>query len=114
MRALAGIVIGAVLAGSVSADTSAQQKQCQLQADVMGAVQAVRLERVRKSKAQEAVLERNPDWPESLSTALPAIVEFVYGMKRRDLKAVDLTKDTMTTCMENFAEIKALGETIKN
>lgn len=114
MRVLTGIFLMWLAVPASAATEAEKQAQCQFQADLIGAVQQARLDRVRKDDAVDVVLQAHPDWPAGLATAMPAVVEYVYGFKRRELRDVDLKADTMTTCMENFDQIQTLKKTIEN
>ena len=110
----AAIMISAPAWAASKVDTAEKERQCQFQGDLMGAVQQARLDRVKKAKASETVLAANPDWPEGVADALPAIVEYVWGFTRRDLKKVDLAQGAKDTCLENYEEIQKLQKTVTN
>ena len=111
-----GIVLAALMAVPAVAETSEEDKraQCEFQAGLIGAVQQARMDRVRKARVTETLMAENPDWPDGVATALPAITEYVYAIKRRDLRNVDLGAQTLTTCLANFEQIQALGSEVKN
>lgn len=110
----AAILMMCFAAPAMSASEAEKQAQCQFQADLIGAVQQARLDRVRKDDAVDTVLEAHPEWPAGVAMAMPAVVEYVYGFKRRDLRNVDLQADTLRTCLENFDQIQTLKKTIEN
>lgn len=94
-------------------DTVARDKTCRLQADVIGAVQTARLERVRKDNAVDTVISANPSWPSDVETAVLPVVDYVYTIKRRDLKRVDLASDTFTQCVENWEQLQQMQKSLK-
>ncbi len=110
------MAMAVVLAGAAQADDDEAQKQaeCGFQGDLMAAVQQARLDRVRKNTVTETLLAANPDWPAGAATAIPALTDYVYSLKRRDLKDVDLGETTKTQCLENWEQLQALKKGIKN
>lgn len=97
-----------------AASEAEKNAECQFQADLIGAVQQARMDRVRKDKLTETLLAAYPDWPEGAATAIPAIGEYVYGFKRRELRQVDLGAATKQQCLENWDQIQALKESMTN
>ncbi len=108
---LAGLGLAAP---AMSATEAEKQADCAFQAELMGAVQAARLDRVRKNKVAEKLIAQNPDWPAGVSNALPAATEYVYSIKRRDLKKVDLAAQTKATCLQNYEQIQAMKNSVGN
>ena len=86
-------------APAVAATEAEKQAACAFQAELMGAVQTARLDRVRKARVADRLMADNPDWPAGVADALPAAVEYVYSIKRRDLRQVDLAAQTRATCL---------------
>ena len=114
MRTLA-LVAALGLAGPSFAATAAEKEAaCAFQAELMGAVQAARLDWVRKNKVTDRLLARNPDWPAGVADALPAVTEYVYSIKRRDLKRVDLAAQTKATCLQNYDQIQSMKNAVTN
>ena len=114
---LTAIAFATVLATPVLAedtDTAERDKACTFQAEVIGAVQTARLDRVRKDKAVETIVAANPTWPAGASTAAAPVVDYVYSIKRRDLKKVDLAQDTFTQCVDNWEQLQELQKSLKN
>ena len=62
----------------------------------------------------EKLIAQNPDWPAGVSNALPAATEYVYSIKRRDLKKVDLAAQTKATCLQNYEQIQAMKNSVGN
>ncbi len=106
------LITAALLALPMPGFASEAKEACALQGQMMGAVQSAYMERVKQAKAVEHVIAANPDWPEGVADALPALVNYVYGYKRRQLKDVDLGAQTETTCLENFEQIQKIQETL--
>lgn len=111
MRLLA---IAVFLCAGAPAAFADKASECKLQGEVMSAVQQARLDRVSKDSAPDKIVADNPDWPEGLSTALPALVEYVYGLKRRDLKNADLGAAAEASCLENWEQIQAMKKSVTN
>lgn len=103
----------AVMAGSAEAQ-SKKERDCAIQGQVMGAVQQARLDGVRKDKLVEAVRAANPDLSQQLLDTVPAIGSHIYGIKKRDLKKVDLGTVAKAQCLENYDQIQALQKSISN
>ncbi|MFK7876568.1 MAG: hypothetical protein AB8B71_12425 [Paracoccaceae bacterium] len=99
---------------AMAASKAEIERQCQFQADVMGAVQQARLDRVPKRDVASTIRAANPDWSDSLDVALTPVVDFVYGIKRRDLRNVNLAGDTKAACVQNWDQLQALTNAVKN
>ena len=112
-RFLPAIAVCALATPSLADDTQ-KEAECQFQADLIAAVQQARLDRVDKDELPATLLKANPDWPASVETAIPAVAEYVYGFKRRDLKKVDLGAATKEQCLENWEQIQSLKNTVSN
>ncbi|MEP4197657.1 MAG: hypothetical protein ABJL99_18695 [Aliishimia sp.] len=95
-------------------DEATKEAECQFQGELVFAVQQARLERVKKDALAETLLAANPDWPAGVADAIPALGEYVYGIKRRDLKKVDLGESTKTQCLENWEQIQELKNAVSN
>jgi hypothetical protein len=85
-----------------------KEEACRLQADVVAAVQQARLDRVKQDKVIDTVFEANPDWPAAMRDAMPPTVDWVYSMKRRDLRKVELGPVAETQCLDNWDAVQAL------
>jgi hypothetical protein len=96
------------------ANEAQKQAECQFQADLVGAVQQARLDRVRKEAVTETLIAANPGWPDGAAKAIPALAEYVYGFKRRDLRNVDLGAETKQQCLENWDQIQQLKQSVSN
>ena len=115
MKRIAATLLVLALAQPLAAATEAQKEaDCQAQADLMGQVQAARLDRVRKGQVVDRLMAANPDWPAAVATALPAVVEYVYSLRRRDLRDADLAATTKATCLQNYEQIQALRNSATN
>ncbi len=90
------------------AEAAAKRVQCEQSANLIGAVQQARLDRVRKARVADTVLAANPGLPDAVGTALPALVEYIYSIPRRDLKEQDLAATTLQQCLEQFEQAKEL------
>lgn len=110
------VICAAMAVVGLGSGVAAQDKEdaCRLQGQVIGAVQQARLDRVRKDKVEATVLEANPSWPSGTAQAVAPVVEYVYGIKRRDLKNVDLAASTEASCLENWDQIQQLKNGLSN
>jgi hypothetical protein len=111
MMFLAGLGLALPAAAATQAE---KQADCALQAELIGAVQTARLDWVRKNRVADRLLEQNPDWPAGVAEALPAVTEYVYSIKRRDLKQVDLAAQTQATCLQNYDQIQSMKNSLGN
>ncbi len=87
--------------GLLAVPAAAEDKatSCGYQADVVAAVQAARLERVKETNVSEHVLATDPTWPENYNAAIPLVAPWVYEMKRRDVKNQDLAAAWKELCL---------------
>ncbi len=109
------LAAGLGLAVPAGAATEAEKEAaCAFQAELMGAVQTARLDRVRKSRVTDRLIAENPDWPAGVAQALPAVTDYVYSIKRRELQQVDLAAQTEATCLQNYDQIQSLKESVTN
>lgn len=108
--AAAALVMGA---GAAHAQ-SQKERDCAVQGQVMGAVQQARLEGVRKNKLVEFVKAENPDLSAEVLQTVPAIGSHIYGLKKRDLRKVDLGEVAQTQCLENYDQILKLQKSMSN
>ena len=113
--ALTSAVLALCLTAADAAEDEAQkQAECQFQADLIGAVQQARLDRVREDRLAETLMAANPGWPEGAAQAIPAIGAYVYGFKRRQLRNVDLAATSKQQCLENWEQIQELKDSMTN
>ncbi|WP_299349734.1 hypothetical protein [uncultured Shimia sp.] len=104
----ASALFAVVTMGTAPASAGEKEETCKLQAELMSAVQQARLDRVPESQVVDKVTEDNPHWPETLHSAIPAIAEFMYDQKRRDLKQVDLGPVSEQQCLDNWEQIQEM------
>ena len=80
---------------------SEKERDCGYQADVVGAIQQARLDRVPERDLAEAIAATNPEWPDRYTNAISVLAGPIYEIKRRDLKTVDLAAQWKTACLAN-------------
>ena len=80
---------------------------CGLQGDVVGAIQQARLDRVKSDEVVPTLVAANPEW-NSMAEAMPQMVDWVYSLKRRDLKNVQLGDAAESQCLENWDQLRSL------
>ena len=90
------------------ATAKSKEEVCALQAEVVSAIQQARLDRVRQDEVVPTLMAANPEWPEAMSDAMPQTVEWVYGIRRRDLRKVELGPVSEAQCLENWEKLQAL------
>jgi len=93
---------------------SEKEADCQFQANLLSAVQQARLNGVAKANLTIVMKASNPGLSDTVLATIPAIGEHVYGIKRRDLKKIDLGATTKTQCLENWDQIQEMKKTITN
>ncbi len=106
-------LLAVVFAAPVAA-AETKEESCKYQGQVMAAVQAARMDRVKLEKVEEAILATEPDWPEQYSKAIPQLAQHVYAMKRRDLRNADLGAVFEQQCLENWDQIQAMTKQLKS
>ena len=82
-----------------AADEISKEDDCAYQADVVGAIQTARMDRVRESKLAEAIAATEPTWPEQYNHAITILSGPIYQLKRRDLKGIDLSAQWKEACL---------------
>lgn len=107
------VAIALVLAvGAVPAFAQQSKEQtCALQNDVVGAIQQARLDRVRQRNVIPTLMEENPEWPRALEANLPLLVDWVYSLRRRDLRDNALGEAAEAQCLDQWDQIQSLVNT---
>jgi len=115
---IGGLIMSMVVSAGAHAhaneEDAAKRAQCEVSADLIGAVQQARLDRVGKRKAAKKVLESRSDWPANIGNALPTLVEYVYSLPRKDLKTQDLAKVTRIQCLQQYDQAQDLTQPATN
>ena len=93
---------------------SQKERECHLQGQVFAAVQQARLNGVRKAALSERVAELLPGLPPKVLGTIPTIGNHVYGLKKRDLKKVNLGEMTKAQCLANWDQIQAMKKNLGN
>lgn len=92
-------VVAGISAGAVHAESISKKDDCGYQGQVVAAIQAARLERVKESKLVEHIAATNPEWPERYNNAITILGGPIYDIKRRDMKTVDLGTQWKDACL---------------
>ncbi|MCF6431817.1 hypothetical protein [Leisingera sp. MMG026] len=108
------IALAAALLAAPAYASETKEQSCKYQGQVMAAVQQARLDRVKQEEVEQAVLNSEPDWPETYSKAIPQLTNHVYAMKRRDLRDVDLGAAFEEQCLQNWDQIQAMQKQLKS
>ena len=82
-----------------AADEISKEDDCAYQADVVGAIQTARMDRVRESKLAEAIAATEPTWSEQFNNAITLLGGAIYQLKHRDLKGIDLSAQWKEACL---------------
>lgn len=77
-----------------------KEQSCGYQAQVVGAIQQARLDRVRERDVTDHILAQNPEWPEQYNNAIPLITPWVYGQKRRTIRTESLSDAWNELCLQ--------------
>ena len=93
--------------GATPSFAQSKDETCALQGDVVGAIQQARLDRVNRDQVVPTLVAANPEW-DKMSAAMPQMVEWIYSLKRRDLRGVELGPVAQAQCLENWDQIQAL------
>lgn len=89
----------ALFATPVLAQDSKQQS-CEYQAQVVGAIQQARLDRVKERDVQDHIVAQNPEWPDQYNNAIPLITPWVYQQKRLVLRNESLSEAWSELCLQ--------------
>ena len=92
-------VLVALATPTFAADEISKEDDCAYQADVVGAIQTARMDRVRESKLAEAIAATEPTWPAQYNNAITILGGPIYKLKRRDLKGIDLSAQWKEACL---------------
>ena len=108
------ITLAAVLLASPAYAADNKEDSCKYQGQVMAAVQAARLDRVKQADVEQHILDSEPSWPEQYSKAIPQLTAHIYAMKRRDLKAMEFGPLMEQQCLENWDQIQAMKQQLNS
>lgn len=78
---------------------TAKVEDCGYQSDVVAAVQAARIERVKEREVAEHVAQTSPEWPEQYNAVIPLVAPWIYQMKRSEVKTADLKSAWTELCL---------------
>ena len=87
------------VAGAAHGETTSKDADCVYQSQVVAAIQAARLERVKEAKLAEHIASTNPEWPERYNNMIAIMAGPIYDLKRRDIKSVDLGAQWKDRCI---------------
>ncbi|MGV6847702.1 MAG: hypothetical protein ACWA5A_04920 [Marinibacterium sp.] len=103
-RTLAALVmIGAANAGTAQVS---KEEYCGSTAQVVGAIQQARLDRVPERKVAETILAGDPAWPDAYDNAIVQLTPWVYEQKMRDVRKQDLSAAWAEVCGANWDSFK--------
>ena len=110
MKISLALVIGAaVLATSGPAfAASRKQRECAEQGALVGTIQQARLAGVRRAQLRDAVAKAQPDLSEAMLDTVPQLGDFVYGLKRGQLKQINLGQVTQQQCLDNWDQVQQM------
>ncbi len=88
-----------LMAGPVLAADS-KAVSCDYQAQVVGAIQQARIDRVKERDVPKHIADSNPTWPDNYNAAIPIMTPWVYQQKMRDVKKKDLAEAWKELCLK--------------
>ena len=114
MTLAAASLAAATAVSPLWADEIGKEDSCKFQGQVMAAVQQARMDRVAQDKVAETILSANPNWPPQFSNTIDPLTAHVYGMKRRDLRKVDLGAVLEQQCLDNWDQIQEMQHSLSS
>ncbi|GHG90389.1 hypothetical protein [Pseudodonghicola xiamenensis] len=91
-----------------------KEEACGYEAQVMAAVQKARLDKVAQDKVAEHLVASSHAWPEQYNAAIPGMVDYIYQMKRRDLKANDFGAIWNQQCIDMWDQRQQMIKQLNN
>lgn len=107
----------ALLTASLAAPAMAEESKeesCAYEAQVMSAVQQARLDNVARDKVAGHIAASSPAWPERYNAAIPGLVDYVYQLKRRDLRQNDFGAIWNQQCVDMWDQRQEMIKNLKN
>jgi len=108
------LTLAAALLATPALAADRKEDACRHEAQVMGAVQQARMDRVSKDRVAEHIAATGPDWPEKYNAAIPQMVEYVFQLKRSDLKATDLGALWESQCLQTWEQRQQMLKDMQN
>ncbi len=95
------LLVAGLLALPVDAVAQNDKAQsCEYQSQVVAAIQAARLDRVRERDVAQAIADSDPDWPESYNNAIPLIAPWIYEQPMKIIRNEDLPAAWLEQCLQ--------------
>lgn len=76
-----------------------KETSCGYQAQIVGAIQQARLDRVKERNVPKHIADTNPTWPDNYNAAIPIMAPWVYEQKMRDVRSKDLGAAWQELCL---------------
>ena len=93
-------VVFALMAGPLwAADSKAVS--CDYQAQVVGAIQQARLDKVKERDVAKHLAASEQTWPSNYNAAIPIMTPWVYDQKMRDVRNKDLGAAWKELCVKH-------------
>ena len=106
IRALLAAALAATATTSAQAQEVTKEDYCGHTADVVGAIQQARLDRVKERDVPDIVLGSDPDWPDNYDGAVVQLTPWVYQQKMRDVRKEDLSAAWKQVFVANWDSFK--------
>ncbi len=108
------LTLAAALLATPALAADEKEDACRYEAQVMAAVQQARMDRVAKGRVADHIAASEPGWPENYNAAVPQMVEYVFQLKRSDLKATDLGALWETQCLQTWEQRQEMLKDMQN
>jgi len=108
------LTLAAALLATPALAADEKEDACRYEGQVMAAVQKARLDRVAKGKVADHIAASEPTWPENYSKAIPQMVDYVYQLKRRDLKQNDFGVLWEQQCLQTWEQRQEMLKAMQN
>lgn len=106
------LVLALMAAPALAAED--REETCGYEAQVMTAVQQARMDRVAQGDVAAHITASAPAWPERFNAAIPGMVDYIYQMRRRDLKDNDFGAIWKQQCLDMWDQRQEMIKQLQN
>jgi DNA-binding transcriptional regulator YdaS (Cro superfamily) len=92
---------------------SEKDRTCEIQGNLMAAIQQARLQGVSQEKLAPTIKARNPGLTPAVVETIPALGQHVYAIELAELRKVKLGAVTRAQCLANWDQIQAMAKKAK-
>lgn len=108
------LALAAALLATPAVAEDSKEDACGYEAQVMAAVQQARLDRVKQADVAGHIAASDPTWPQNYNAAIPQMVDYIYQLKRRDVKANDFGEIWLQQCLATWDQRQEMLKDMKN